>query len=58
MSSISPVAILAIMMALPMASAGRFLPLGPLGAYTDFAREDSWEKVCGCGDRNSHCGHH
>jgi hypothetical protein len=46
------------MMALPMASAGRFLPLGPLGAYTDFAREDSWEKVCGCGDRNSHCGHH
>src|ERR1700681_2801648 len=31
MSSISPVAILAIMMALPMASAGRFSPLGPLG---------------------------
>src|ERR1700738_230474 len=31
MSSISPVAILAIITALPMASAGRFSPLGPLG---------------------------
>src|SRR3982074_2974378 len=33
MSSISPVAILAIMIALPMASAGRFSPLGPLGIH-------------------------
>src|SRR6476660_10030087 len=31
MSAISPVAILAIMTALPIASAGRFSPLGPLG---------------------------
>src|SRR6185295_13954797 len=31
MSSISPVAILAIMTALPIASAGCFSPLGPLG---------------------------
>jgi hypothetical protein len=30
-SSISPVAILAIMIALPITSAGRFSPLGPLG---------------------------
>jgi len=35
MSSISPVAILAIMMALPIASAGRFSPLGPRGTYDD-----------------------
>src|SRR2546423_3379240 len=31
MSSISPVAILATMMALPITSAGRFSPLGPRG---------------------------
>jgi hypothetical protein len=34
-SSISPVAILPIMMALPMASAGRRSPLGPRGMSTD-----------------------
>src|SRR4051812_25740323 len=37
-SSISPVAILAIMIALPMASAGRFSPLGPRGIVSFLVR--------------------
>jgi hypothetical protein len=40
MSSISPVAILAIMTALPMASAGRFSPLGPRGINSSLALLD------------------